>query len=136
MEDKKATVTTEVEKVPEAEKAHEAVDGADNPKAGKQSVVSVKKPVQRVPTKKPATKHDGFCVYLGPNKRGVIQSGSIYGGTREKTLRKLAPVIEKYPLVAHLIVTDRTLAEDRIKVKTAGNYLNVIYKRLVAEFSK
>jgi hypothetical protein len=33
-------------------------------------------------------------------------------------------------LIAKLISTDKTIAEDRVKVKTAGNLLNVYYKKL------
>lgn len=71
-----------------------------------------------------------FCVYIGPSIRGVIQSGTIYSGSLEETLKFLSPAIEKYPLIAKLISTDKTIAEDRVKVKTAGNLLNVYYKKL------
>lgn len=71
-----------------------------------------------------------FCVYIGPSIRGVIQSGTIYGKTLKETKVFLATAIEKYPLIAKLISTDKTFAEDRIKVKTAGNLLNVYYKKL------
>jgi hypothetical protein len=71
-----------------------------------------------------------FCVYLGPNIRGVIQSGTVYSGTKEKALASLSTAVEKYPLIAKLIVTRETLAEDRVKVKQAGNLLNVNYNKL------
>lgn len=73
-----------------------------------------------------------FCVYLGPTIHGVIQSGTIYSGNRKATEKALAAAIEKYPLIAKLVVTDKTLAEDRVKVKTAGNALNVFYKKLAS----
>ena len=73
---------------------------------------------------------DGFCVYLGPTITGVIQSGTIYRGEKEKVLTELKSVVEKYPLVKTLIVTDKTLSEDRIKVKTPGNILYVNYKKM------
>lgn len=73
-----------------------------------------------------------FCVYLGPTIHGVIQSGTIYNGNRKATEKALAEAIEKYPLIAKLIVTDKTLAEDRIKVKTSGNALNVFYRKLAS----
>lgn len=47
-------------------------------------------------------------------------------------LSELAPALERYPLIASLIVTGDTLPEDRIKVKTAGNLLNVNYKKLAS----
>lgn len=83
--------------------------------------------------KKSAGKTDGFCVYIGPSIRGVIQSGTIYGGSLEETIKKLSPIIEKYPLIAKLISTHQTIAEDRIKVKTAGNLLNVYYRQLAGK---
>ncbi len=74
--------------------------------------------------------NDGFCVYLGPTITGVIQSGTIYRGGKAKVLTELKSVVEKYPLVKTLIVTDKTLSEDRIKVKTPGNILYVNYKKM------
>lgn len=71
-----------------------------------------------------------FCVYIGPSIRGVIQSGTVYSGSLKKTLDFLSPAIKKFPLIAKLISTEKTIAEDRIKVKTAGNLLNVYYRKL------
>ena len=76
--------------------------------------------------------NDGFCVYLGPSITGVIQNGTVYCGTKAKVLTKLETVIKKYPLVSSLIVPDKTLSEDRIKVKTPGNILYVNYKKLMS----
>lgn len=73
-----------------------------------------------------------FCVYIGPSIKGVIQNGTIFDGSKDKVEKGLANAIEKYPLISNLIVTDKTLAEDRIKVKTAGNLLNVYYKKLLS----
>ena len=73
-----------------------------------------------------------FCVYLGPNIHGVIQEGTIYKGNRKVVESQLSSAIEKYPLIAKLIVTDKTIAVDRIKVKTAGNALNTFYVRLAS----
>lgn len=74
----------------------------------------------------------GFCVYLGPSIRGVIQTGTVYRGDKPEVLDLLAPAIEKYPLIASLVVGGNTLPEDRIKVKTAGNLLNVNYRKLAS----
>lgn len=74
----------------------------------------------------------GFSVYLGPSIRGVIQSGTIFPGPREKAVAALPAAVEKYPLIPALIVTGETLAEDRVKVKTPGNLLYVNYNRLAA----
>lgn len=47
-------------------------------------------------------------------------------------LKELAPALERHPLIASLVVTSDTLPVDRIKVKTAGNLLNVNYKKLAS----
>lgn len=80
----------------------------------------------------PKTDPVRFCVYIGPSIRGIIQSGTIYKGTREKTENLLSSEIKKYPLITRLISTDKTIAEDRIRVKTAGNMLNIYYKKLAS----
>lgn len=81
---------------------------------------------------KSAQKEAGFCVYLGPTIIGVIQSGTVYPGSRESTEKRLASAIERYPLIARLIVADSTFAEDRIKVKIPGNALYGFYARLAS----
>ncbi|MEN6437022.1 MAG: hypothetical protein ABFD97_00395 [Syntrophobacter sp.] len=84
----------------------------------------------------PADDTGGFCVYIGPSIHGVIQEGTIYKGSREKTKAFLDSAIERYPLIAKMISTEKTFVEDRIKVKTAGNLLNVYYKKLASGKSK
>lgn len=80
---------------------------------------------------KTAEKKGGFCVYLGPTILGVIQSGTVFSQSKADVLKSISSVVEKYPLVASLIVTDKTLSEDRIKVKTPGNILNVNYRKML-----
>lgn len=80
----------------------------------------------------PAESSGGICVYLGPSIHGVIQSGTVYGGTKGEVKEQLAAVIKEYPLIARLIVTGETLAGDRIKVKTPGSLLNNAYKKLAS----
>ncbi len=81
---------------------------------------------------KPAGNAGGFCVYLGPSIHGIIQSGSIFNGTKAQAMASLASAIEKYPLILSLIVTGETLSEDRIKVKTPDYLLYVNYNKLAA----
>ena len=81
-------------------------------------------------------KEDGFFVYLGPSIRGVIQTASIYTGTRAEAEQFLAGAIEKFPRIKQLLISDKTLPEDRAKVKTPGNYLNEVYRKLVADVKK
>lgn len=73
----------------------------------------------------------GFCVYIGPTVMGVIQNGTVLRGTKQEALASMAPAIAKYPDVAKLIVPGDTLAKDRIKVKTPGNWLYVCYTRML-----
>jgi len=89
--------------------------------------------VEEVTTVQTAEADDtGFCVYLGPTIHGVIQSGMVLQGNRTSAEEEIADAIAKYPLIAKLIVTNKTIAKDRIKVKTAGNALNVYYKKLAS----
>lgn len=73
---------------------------------------------------------DGFSMYLGPTIARVIRHGSMYRGTREAVLNSLSDKIEKYPLIATMVISDKTLATDRIKIKTPGNVLYVNYHKL------
>ena len=112
-------------------------DAATEPVEVDSASVESEEPTKAAPTiekagtaKAPKPDNAEFCVYLGPTIHGVIQSGTVYSGNRKSAESLLAPAIAKYPLIAKLIVTDKTLAEDRVKVKTAGNVLNVFYKKL------
>ena len=82
--------------------------------------------------KKPDARSAGFSVYIGPSIPGVIQSGHIYDSPRADALKSIANIVEKYPLVASLVVDGATLAVDRTKVKTPGNLLYVNYHKLAA----
>lgn len=74
--------------------------------------------------------NSGFCAYIGPTIIGVIQNGTIYNGTKSEVIKRLATVINKYPLVQTLIVSGDTLPEDRLKVNQPGNILYVNYHKL------
>ena len=55
-------------------------------------------------------------------------------GSKEQALESVAAAIEKYPLIAQLIVTSKTLAQDRIKIKTPGNLLYETRRQLTRKF--
>ena len=94
----------------------------------------VKKPV--IKEKKAAPeKEKGFFVYLGPSIRGVIQTATIYTGTRAEVEEFLAGPIERYPRIKRLLVPGETLPEDRTKVRTPGNGLYAAYVKLVSELN-
>jgi hypothetical protein len=75
----------------------------------------------------------GVYVYIGPNIKGLIQTGSIYRGTREDAHKAAAAAIEKHPLVKTLIVSGDALPEARLKVKAPGNVLYANYKKLAGK---
>lgn len=77
--------------------------------------------------------NDTFCVYLGPNIRGVIQRNTIFEGTRDEIIERLSREIAMYPRIKALIVNGDTFVEDRIKVKTPGNYLYEENRRFISE---
>lgn len=86
---------------------------------------------QPVATSKAAESNtSGFYIYIGPNIKGLIQTGSIYRGDREHAHQMAAAAIEKYPKVKTLIVAGDALPEARLKVKTPGNILYANYNEL------
>lgn len=72
-------------------------------------------------------------IYIGPTlPKAALKTNSIFDGTDKEIKEHLQPVIEKYPLVAKLLVPTRELAEKKDKVRTAGNILNKYYSDLVS----
>ena len=72
----------------------------------------------------------GFYIYIGPNIKGLIQTGSIYRGDREHAHQMAAAAIEKHPKVKSLIVSGDALPEARLRVKSPGNVLYANYNEL------
>lgn len=118
--------------------ANKAAEAVETEIVDKIEIVETESPADKkatakpTSTKEPAGDADGFCVYIGPSIRGVIQSGTVYGKSLKETKEFLKAAIEKYPLIGKLISTEKTIAEDRIKVKTAGNLLSVHYAKLAS----
>lgn len=79
---------------------------------------------------KPERNASGFYIYIGPNIKGLIQTGTVFRGDRENVLRMAGPAIEKHPKVKSLIVSGDALPEARIKVKNPGNVLYANYQAL------
>lgn len=75
----------------------------------------------------------GFYIYIGPNIKGLIQTGSIYRGDRENAYKMAAAAIEKHPKVKTLIVAGDALPEARLKIKTPGNVLYANCKELAGK---
>jgi len=74
-----------------------------------------------------------FYIYIGPNIKGLIQTGDIYRGDWENACRVAGAAIEKQPLVKSLIVSGDALPEARVKVRTPGNVLYANYKKLAGK---
>ena len=72
----------------------------------------------------------GLYIYIGPNIKKHIQTGTIYRGTRANALKQAAEAIKAYPLVKTLIVSGDALPEARLKVKAPGNALYANYMKL------
>lgn len=72
----------------------------------------------------------GFYIYIGPNIKGLIQTGTIYRGDRANALQAAKDAIEKHPKVKSLIVSGDALPGARLKVKTPGNVLYANYAAL------
>ena len=71
-----------------------------------------------------------FCMYLGPNIPGVIQTARVFRGSKHEVCQELADTIEIYPGVKELIISGSRLAEDRVKIATPGTLLNDAYIKL------
>ncbi len=78
----------------------------------------------------------GFYIYIGPNIKKYIQTGTIYRGTRANALKQAAEAIKAHPLVKTLIVSGDALPEARIKVRTPGNALYANYRKLAGKEGK
>lgn len=109
-----------------AETAQNEVVQSAEPKNG-----SVAKPAS-VDKKKATAESSSFCVYIGPSILGVIQSGTVFRGTKTEVIASLSEAVSDYPLIPSLIVSDKTLPVDRLKVKTPGNLLFENYHKLTA----
>ena len=70
-------------------------------------------------------------VYIGPTIRSAIQQNTILTGTREEVLKRLERAIEKYPPIAHLLISAEELAEARKLIKQPGNRLYEVYRRFI-----
>ena len=86
--------------------------------------------------KKPGGCVAGFSCYIGPNLKKLIQTGTIYRGTREEALARAAEAVAAQPLVKNLIVSGDALPEALIKVRTPGNALYESYRKLAGKDGK
>ena len=102
--------------------------------AGKAVEAEQERPVET--KQKPERNASGFYIYIGPNLKKLIQTGTVYRGTRKDALDKAAEAIAAEPLVKTLIVSGDALPEARLKVKTPGNVLYANYQKLAGKEGK
>lgn len=86
--------------------------------------------------KKPELNGSGYCVYIGPSIRGVVQYGQVIAGEKQDAFNKLADGIEKFPLIKKLIVTGAELPSANELIKKPGCALFDAKKRLTLELQK
>jgi hypothetical protein len=78
-----------------------------------------------------SAKSVGFCVYLGPTIKGVIQGGAVFPGTKQEVIHSVPGICENQ-LIADLIVPGEQLVICREQVKTPGNLLYKKYQQLAS----
>lgn len=88
------------------------------------------------PKKEAPKKEASFFMYLGPTILGVIQTASIFPGTKAEVEKKLSAAIERFPRIRNLLISGETIAVDRINVTKPGSRLYAEYHRLVNELKK
>ncbi len=81
---------------------------------------------------KSSKRSEEFWCYIGPNLTELIQTGTIFRGTREDALEAAKDAIEKFPLVKTLIVSGEHLPQARLDVKRSGTALNKNYMKVAA----
>lgn len=88
--------------------------------------------VKRRKTAKTTGDAGGFCAYIGPTIRGVIQHGTIYEGCKREALKtaSLRRATWSYPEITEMIVPGDAMPDARKKIKTPGSLLYVRYRAL------
>lgn len=116
-----------------AEHEETAMTAAETDQAVPAQAKAEKTKAAQTAPKKGQEKAAGFCCYIGPNLKHLIQTGTIFKGTREQALEQAAQAIQANPLVKTLIVSGDTLARARVQVRTPGNMLYDSYKKLAGK---
>lgn len=98
-------------------------------------VKTVSERAETVQVSHPVTQ-SGFCCYIGPNLKGLLQTGTVFRGTREEAYASAAKVIEAHPEVKSLIISGNALPAARIRVKTPGNILYANFHKLAKKGGK
>ena len=73
-------------------------------------------------------------VYIGPSLTyEKLRSSQILSGTEAEIKAFMAPITEKYPEAAHLLVTPETLPEAMKKVESKNSILHKYYQDMLAK---
>lgn len=75
----------------------------------------------------------GFYCYIGPSIKGVIQTGTVYCGSRNDALRAAAKAIETYPVIKTLIVSGDSLPGALRKLNDPGSGLYARFQQLAGK---
>lgn len=79
----------------------------------------------------PSRSKPDVYVYIGPSLRGIITNGAIFFGTLEDVKDSLRPVIEKFPDVERMLVSDTEIAEARAKIENGKGFISRAYMNLL-----
>lgn len=71
-----------------------------------------------------------FVCTSGRASSARSQQARILYGDKQDALAQISAAVEKYPLIATLVIPGDQVSEARIKVKTPGNLLYVNYHKL------
>ena len=74
---------------------------------------------------------ENVYVYIGPSVYGLLQSGTIYRGTKADVMARLKLAAERYPMLDELIARDTDLAAARQKIKQGGTLLAKAYAAML-----
>ncbi len=61
---------------------------------------------------KAGAKSAGFCMYIGPSIVGTIQQARILYGDKQDALAQISAAVEKYPLIATLVIPGAQSSEN------------------------
>lgn len=71
----------------------------------------------------------GVYVWLGPNLRGIMQTGMIFRGTKAEIIKGFPP--ELLPEAEKLVVEDKDLLRVKAMIEQGGNPYSHAFKKLL-----
>jgi hypothetical protein len=82
---------------------------------------------------KEPVKTAGYCIYVGPSLRGIIQTRTIIAGSKEEAIKRLdiAMAIKQRPAIKEFIVDGLNYHETMAQINVMGSDLYKKYRGLV-----